>query len=219
MWPHILSRHPDVWIWGGDIVYHDRPNIPCSSAIYDYLNPYNESVDDFHCHRFGIGPMKPYDYDHNYELQLQNKDYQKLLTNNQTQIIGIWDDHDYGHNDGCRTMRWKNESKDALMKFLNISQNDPMRKRNGIYQFHTFTFNDKLIIDIYLLDNRWFADKDRNILLGTEQWNWLSETLKQRTELLRNKKNMKSMERYSDTTVNLVKERKGLSRDMHLCMR
>eukprot|EP01083_Nonionella_stella_P205261 747645_1 len=138
----ILSRNPDVWIWGGDIVYHYRPNISCFIALYDYLNPFNSSVNTFHCHRMGFGAMKPEIYDYNYELQLENKEYQQLLTNNKTKIIGIWDDHDYGQNDGDFTNKYKQQAKEALMKFLNISQNDPIRNRNGIYSFHTFTFNN-----------------------------------------------------------------------------
>ena len=51
-----------------------------------------------------------------YDAQKSNPEYQKLLK--QCPIIGIWDDHDYGVNDGDKNYAKKVESKDLLMDFL-----------------------------------------------------------------------------------------------------
>ena len=101
LWPHIISREPNLFLWTGDIVYHDRPDRDCSNSIYDYLDPYNVDVDSLHCRRFGFGAIRPDEYDSNYALQLQNPKYQQLMNNNKTKILGIWDDHDFGRLYRC----------------------------------------------------------------------------------------------------------------------
>lgn len=186
LWPMINDRNPDLWIWGGDIVYHDRPNIPFSKALWDFVDPSNTEVDTFHYHRIGYGSIRPTIYDAHYQLQNANEGYSKLRHNNKTQIIGIWDDHDYGLNDGNRYHPYKEQSKASLMKFLQIPRHHPMRDRDGFYQFHSFTFGDdqsSLVVDVYLIDVRWFSDPKHNILFGDEQWKWFNSKIKERSSL------------------------------------
>ena len=184
LWPNINQRDPDIWIWTGDIVYQDRPNKECFKALYDYINPFNPEIDEFHCRMLGKGAKKPNQYHHTFNLQLQNPGYQQLVNNKKTKIIGIWDDHDFGHNDGCCHNPFKQQAKDALLKFLEIPLDDPIRNRDGVYSFHTFTFGstkNPLIIDIYLMDIRWFSDPKKDILFGDEQWEWLDNKMRERS--------------------------------------
>merc|ERR1712129_595557 len=95
LWPSIVARHPDIWMWTGDIVYHDRPNIGCARALFDFVNPFNQSTTRFHCHRIGYGPYQHF-YDQNFLEQSQHDGYLQLTQNNKTEIIGVWDDHDFG---------------------------------------------------------------------------------------------------------------------------
>ena len=183
LWPSINAKDPDIWIWGGDIVYLDRPDRDCIPSLYNYLNPFNIKVDKFHCRRIGYGPIEPSDYDYYFNLQLNNPGYQQLLQNPKTSIIGIWDDHDYAANDGCYDNPYKNEAKQALMKFLDIPKDSPVRSRDGMYQFHTFTFDGNLVIDIYLMDIRWFSDPKNDIIFGDKQWQWLENKMKERSSL------------------------------------
>ena len=67
------------------------------------------------------------------------------------------------------------------MKFLEIPQDSPIRTREGMYSFHTFTFSKNLIIDVYLLDIRWFADPQKDVIFGDEQWEWLDNKMKERS--------------------------------------
>lgn len=124
-----------------------------------------------------------------YKQQLANNEYQKLLKN--VPVIGIWDDHDYGKNDGDKNFSIKKESKELMVDFLNVAEDHAVRKREGAYQSYTFGAADKKV-KILLLDARYFRDElKRNILkggqryhqnesgdiLGEAQWKWLESEL------------------------------------------
>lgn len=124
-----------------------------------------------------------------YNQQLANKEYQKLLTS--TPIIGIWDDHDYGENDGDKNFSIKKESKELMVDFLNITKDADVRKREGAYQSYTFGQGERKV-KILLLDARYFRDTlNNNIqisgqryqknetgdILGELQWQWLEKEL------------------------------------------
>lgn len=125
-----------------------------------------------------------------YDLQKSHPGYQKLISN--TDVIGIWDDHDYGVNDGGKEFPAKNQSKEQLFSFLNVDKNNPARKREGAYQSYTYrqsSGNTKMI----LLDTRYFRDslvwnnpgtyeKESLVnpsgdILGETQWSWLEKQL------------------------------------------
>jgi alkaline phosphatase D len=107
-----------------------------------------------------------------------------------TSIIGIWDDHDYGVNDGGKNFAKKKESQQLMFDFLNVSKQAEPRKTEGIYQSYTFGENGKKI-KIILLDTRYFRDdlqpnptrKTRYLVnetgdvLGEAQWKWLEDEL------------------------------------------
>ncbi len=125
-----------------------------------------------------------------YDLQKSHPDYQKLMK--QTNVIGIWDDHDYGVNDGGKEFPAKEGSKKQLFDFLDIDKNHPAQKRQGAYQSYTYKSNQGNV-KIILLDTRYFRDslqwnnpgtneKEAIInpdgdILGEEQWTWFESQL------------------------------------------
>lgn len=120
-----------------------------------------------------------------YDQVLANPDYKELA--NQTRIMGIWDDHDYGVNDGGVEYPKKVESQQLMLDFLGYPKNAPVRKRKGAYHSQTITKNGK-IIKIILLDARYFRDpikrvkgvylpNKRGTILGKAQWKWLKKEL------------------------------------------
>lgn len=127
-----------------------------------------------------------------YELQKSHPDYQMLLT--KTDVVGIWDDHDYGANDAGKEYPMKNESKDELFRFLDIDESHPARRRNGAYQ--SYTYKNEKSIKFILLDVRYFRDSlswnnpgtyekealinSEGDILGEEQWGWLTEQLSEK---------------------------------------
>jgi len=127
-----------------------------------------------------------------YAHQKADSGYQ-LLLKSQTQIIGTWDDHDYGVNDGGKHYSRKKESKKLFMDFLDISPDNPIMDHEGVYQSYDFSFEDHLL-QIILLDTRYFRDTvNRNPqtrayepnkegdVLGKEQWQWLEKELSEST--------------------------------------
>lgn len=126
-----------------------------------------------------------------YNEQQANIEYQKLLKN--VPVIGIWDDHDYGINDGDKNFSIKRESKELMVDFLNIAEDAEVRKREGAYQSYVIG-KDLQKVKIILLDARYFRDElkrnslmggqryhknEQGDILGDTQWKWLENELTQ----------------------------------------
>ena len=91
-----------------------------------------------------------------YLEQKKNKGYQKLL--NRVPVYGIWDDHDYGLNDGGKEWHFKDESQQLFLDFFDVPENSPRRSREGVY--HTERFEtENGSIRIFMLDTRYFRDE------------------------------------------------------------
>ena len=111
-------------------------------------------------------------------------------------IEAIWDDNDYGLGDGGKEYHLKDKSKKLFLDFWDISNDDPRRKRSGLYHEIIKDFKGKSI-QILFLDTRTFRDnlkpsddkgavgKERYIpfldstltMLGDEQWQWLAQKM------------------------------------------
>ena len=104
-------------------------------------------------------------------------------------ILAIWDDHDYGKNDGGGNYKNKEESQTLFLDFWKIPKQDPRRTRKGIYFEETQIIEGKSV-QIIGLDTRYFRAELKGrkngylpnndplaSVLGTEQWKWLDETL------------------------------------------
>lgn len=112
------------------------------------------------------------------------------------QIHVIWDDHDYGKNDGGGSYRFKEYAQDLYIDFWEIPDDDPRANREGIYYQQLQNINGLRVLFVGL-DTRYFRsnieEKDDVYLpnlepdatfLGDKQWEWLTETLKQEHDLL-----------------------------------
>jgi len=124
-----------------------------------------------------------------YARQNANPDYQRLKAS--TPIIGVWDDHDYGINDGDKRFAQKKESRDLMFDFLGMPADAQERNREGGYAAHTYGTGDQQV-KVILLDGRYFRDTlsriDRQYqvnltgqMLGDAQWKWLEEELNSST--------------------------------------
>ena len=121
-----------------------------------------------------------------YQQQNDNKDYQKLLAT--CPIIGTWDDHDYGVNDGGKEYPKRKESKQLFTEFMGYDASHPIHKHEGVYHSYNFGEGEKSI-KIILLDSRYFRDpiarqnstyvqNNKGTILGKKQWKWLEQELK-----------------------------------------
>jgi len=151
MWQEIVKNQPDVWVWGGDVIYSDTHDMTF---------------------------MKQ-----NYAQQKSDTAYQTFLK--KVPVIGTWDDHDYGVNDGGSEYPEKDKVKELFLTFMNAATNDIRRTREGVYYSKTYAVRDKSI-KVIVLDTRYFRSKltkdptgvyDEGTILGDAQWRWLKQEL------------------------------------------
>ncbi len=158
LWNEILKSNPDVWVWGGDIIYSDTNDMKVLQE--------------------------------NYNEQKQNKSYKNFTS--KVEIIGTWDDHDYGVNDGGTEYPEKAASQQLFLDFIDVSADSPRRNQEGVYFSKNYTV-DNHSIKIIILDTRYFrtsltkdteTDKrykpnnyGNGTILGDQQWNWLQSEL------------------------------------------
>jgi alkaline phosphatase D len=68
-----------------------------------------------------------------YDAQKRDPGYQMLLKT--CPVIGTWDDHDYGVNDGGKYFSKKEESKTELLRFLDVPPNIKMLTKQRLIIF------------------------------------------------------------------------------------
>jgi alkaline phosphatase D len=171
IWNAVLGARPDLFIFMGDNVYGDVS---------------------------GKDPALP-------EL---SEAYRKLAEvpgfirlRKETPILAIWDDHDYGVNDGNRTFAFKAQSKALFMSFWKVPADSARTKRPGLYDSMTLG-PPGARVQIILLDLRWFRDPFKptdqrgapgkqvyvpdpdpiRTMLGSAQWSWLEGELNKPAE-------------------------------------
>ena len=110
--------------------------------------------------------------------------------------FAIWDDHDYGKNDGGTEYPLKNEAQKLFLDFWDVKKDDPRRNREGIYFSEKLKIGD-LKVNLIGLDTRYHRspldqtdkpyyptqDKSKTIL-GAAQWQWLENELKKESDLI-----------------------------------
>jgi alkaline phosphatase D len=158
LWDDIILSKPDVWVWGGDIVYADTDDMQKLKSVYDAQNEI-------------VG-------------------YKNLKM--KMPIIGTWDDHDYGLNDGGVEFEAKKESQQEFLDFMGVPSNSFRRAQEGVYAVHDYKLPEGAI-KVIVLDTRYFRTaltpdtetKKRTkpnaygegTVLGKTQWEWLSDEL------------------------------------------
>ena len=135
-----------------------------------------------------------------YKKQKIKIPFKKLQETNE--IFSIWDDHDYGKNDGGKEFENKKEAKELFLKFWDIPADDERRNREGLY-FSKKRNTEIGVIQFIFLDTRYFrsalkptdkkwapkkekymADYDpKKTYLGDKQWNWLKTTFKEKSDI------------------------------------
>ncbi|MCL5287678.1 MAG: alkaline phosphatase family protein [Acidobacteria bacterium] len=110
-------------------------------------------------------------------------------------ILGIWDDGEFGANDGGWDFAQRNEFRTDFLDFLGEPKDSPRRTRAGMYDAKIFGPQGRRV-QIILLDTRYnrsplkwgnfeenqgryVPDNDpAKTILGEEQWKWLEEQLR-----------------------------------------
>ena len=132
------------------------------------------------------------------KMKLAYKKQREILPDflDQINTFAIWDDHDYGINDGGAEYKNKQQSERLFLNFWKVPDNDLRRTREGIYFSDDKIFFNKKFKFIFL-DTRYFRsnlkgkkgsyikniDTDATIL-GYDQWEWLKDELKKDSDFL-----------------------------------
>ena len=145
--------NPDVWIWLGDVAYVDKRILP-GWFIYGGFS----YVSDL------------------YEKYKKFPEYVHLREN--VPIIGVWDDHDYGVDNGNKHFPYKDVVKKLWLDFIDEPKDSPRWTRAGMYD--SCYIGDPSKIKVILLDVRYFRDRrsEGRDMLGDAQWDWLDQELK-----------------------------------------
>ncbi|GAB4836987.1 hypothetical protein Ancab_001901 [Ancistrocladus abbreviatus] len=171
IWDAILNFNPQLFIWMGDNIYGD------------IRRPF---------HLFGrertIGPWKNVprfipsseeEMKSRYEMAKSNPGYSNLRKKCKN-IIGTWDDHDFGLNDAGKEFTGKVTNQRLMLDFLDEPVDSSRRKQAGVYMSYTFGPIGRRI-KVILLDTRYHRDpisRDGNgTILGSSQWTWLEKEL------------------------------------------
>lgn len=126
-----------------------------------------------------------------YDRQNKVKGYSKIKKT--VPVIGTWDDHDYGINDGGVEFAAKKGSQQQFLDFMGVPKDSPRRIQEGIYTTHNYQ-TPYGAIKVIVLDTRYFrtaltpdmeTDKrtrpntyGEGTVLGETQWKWLEDTLR-----------------------------------------
>ncbi|MFN3940906.1 MAG: alkaline phosphatase D family protein, partial [Chitinophagales bacterium] len=130
IWEQVKNTNPDLFIWAGDIIYPDRP-IPWPGNNLDKIQ-------------------------HKYALVKSSATYSDLIKT--IPVIGIYDDHDFGANNGGKTYKWRKESQQYLLDFLDEPAHSSRRMREGAYTSYTLACNNSFI-KIIILDLRYHREE------------------------------------------------------------
>ena len=118
-------------------------------------------------------------------------------------IIAVWDDHDYGVNDGGREYPRRGESQQVFCDFFGTPADSPLRKQEGIYRAVTCGPPGRRV-QLICLDTRYHRSplkalpREQRVkgkgyyvpdpdpaatFLGADQWAWLARVLAEPAEM------------------------------------
>ncbi len=151
IWPELAAQKPDVIFMIGDNVYADKAGAgPQGASASQLWDRYAET-------RGALAIFK---------------------TNPLIPVFAVWDDHDFGRNDGDRTYPGKTESTDIFYTFFAQRKNAPDYERGLGVGAKWSAFH----VGFLFLDDRSFRSPDGLDLpdqthFGLDQEKWLNENL------------------------------------------
>lgn len=177
IWDAVLAYKPEVFIFTGDNVYGD---------ILDGKTVSDDQILASLATAYARSEAIP--------------GYRALRTS--VPHLAVWDDHDYGKNDGGADFVHRDASQKLFADFWKLPADDPRRQRPGLYHAETYG-PPGARVQVVLLDTRYFRsplkatdqrgakgreryvpdDAPDKTMLGPEQWTWLTQKLKEPADI------------------------------------
>ena len=167
IWDSIVASDPELFLFIGDNMYADIPEVPDSPAVIQTA----------------------------YENLAAMEGYQNLIA--QCPVMPTWDDHDFGKNDAGKEWGLKADAQRLFLDFYGFPEDAAIRDQEGIYHSAMFGPKGKrvqvIMLDtrynrdpLYRLEGwRYSAGEpgpyrpiDEGTILGEDQWAWLGGELK-----------------------------------------
>ena len=152
IWEKALEHKPDLLFFTGDNIYAD-----IYSGIY-------------------IGAKIPSTVDHLWRRHIDHAMTMKVYRAKRlVPSLAIWDDHDYGVNNGDGSYKNKIKSLEIFQTFFPLYENEYVKKGLGVGS--SFKFREQ---NYLFLDARSFRDSEENkkgYHFGVKQRNWLHKNL------------------------------------------
>ncbi len=183
--PHKATNNFDFLLAFGSCNKHDENNPFWDDILAEDPNVWIWGGDNIYADTSDMERLRAM-----YNKQNEVQGYAKLKE--QVPVIGTWDDHDYGLNDGGAEFEMKAESQQVFLDFFDVPADSERRDREGVYSSHEYQL-DQGKVKILVLDTRYFrsslvmdANPDRRYkptnnpettILGNAQWDWLKEEL------------------------------------------
>ena len=161
LWEDVADEAPDAFAWLGDAVYADiRTKTRDGHRGREYRG---EAF-----HEAAFHQVKEYE------------PYARLRAT--SDVIGTWDDHDYGYNNVGKDWAHKDFAKRAFLDFLDEPIDSERRTRDGgVYDAVDYVNPDGRRVRVVLLDLRWDMeegdDAREGTLMSEAQWSWLRDVL------------------------------------------
>ncbi|CAI8586548.1 unnamed protein product [Vicia faba] len=169
IWDAVADFNPQIFILMGDNIYGDIKRPFKIFGRERTIGPW-KNVPRFL-------PASEQEMEAKYQKAKSNPGYARVKES--AEVIGTWDDHDYGLNDAGKEFHKKKTNQKLLLDFLDEPQDSPRRKQAGVYASYTYGPMGK-DVKVVLLDTRYHRDPvgTDGTILGDSQWSWLERELK-----------------------------------------
>ncbi|CAM9775545.1 unnamed protein product [Ascophyllum nodosum] len=169
----VIPAEPDAWIWVGDMAYLDHPTVNCGLLPKD---PDCVCRDDYMRVEPWCAAGDPHHGLRKFQTMVRNPEYNVFLdymcpaaravgvfpppgTNSDLcprPILGTWDDHDFGWNDGDGRLEQKWLFKNMYLDAIGEDLASPRRNAHqGMWHKHLFNEGTDREIEVFLLDERY----------------------------------------------------------------
>eukprot|EP00903_Cladosiphon_okamuranus_P012811 g11973.t1 len=169
----IIPAEPDAWIWVGDMAYLDSPTVNCDLLPED---PDCVCVESYILREPRCAAGNPHRGLRKFQTMIRNPEYNEFLdymcpaardlaltpppgTDSAIcprAILGTWDDHDSGWNDGDARNEKKWLYKNMFLDAIGEARDSPRRNAHqGLWHKHVLNQDTDREIEVFLLDERY----------------------------------------------------------------